>query len=699
MSAGTPQRNKRQAQAQRQAYMNSLRLEASNIQKNYNANEIYRATGTASIPKATENPTEKGSSMEGRKQMIKDALVSAKVMNSFVADNFLADMSDDDLTFFLSHQGAILEGFKPKNVPAPVFRAYFRKYQKKFGDTLGIEYGLQQGSGGQFALDATLMAKALTENREALEAMKQQLDRTFDRQTASQFKGQVDALLKKMPTQEEFERIQAIEDADAREEALRALSQELENIGDLRDLRQRYDELDRSNLPDDEARIGQVFGAREGAIVQRQQQQQLEEDMARVREASVLSARDRALEQLLQQTQGKATALRGSVARDLPLEEDELFDLGLKLGVNQAILDSGDDDLIRKAIQRASVEGDAGVPVVGFDVGPALSPDLDEEPANSFTLLAQDLQDLLIRVIDRIPPLDVFQRMTQAEQEQVISDVGRGLGDELGRPDVFPVPSLRRMLTPEELIDKGYDKQQEAFDIFDMARGRRGKRGGARARSPTSRRDLTGAEARQRRSSEDTVGGVPPAGTASQMASTLGAGMKGRGLGRSKPKTPVEKSDGYEKPVQYTQFGRYLIHHPKLKQGILQMKTPKGGAIKALPSEYLSPRLKDTMLTLVGNGSPSLEQFDKLTPDEKEKLHHITKHSQYEKVSIPRGHMDKEDQMLHKFTILKGELLAGNNSKQLLKEFKSMLIKFVEEGRIPKRQAHEILVELAKEGM
>jgi hypothetical protein len=201
MSAGAPQRNKRQAQAQRQAYMNSLRLEASNIQKNYNANEIYKATGTASIPKATENPTEKGSSMEGRKQMIKDALVSAGIMNSFVADNFLADLADEDLTFFLSHQGAILEGFKPKNVPAPVFKAYFRKYQKKFGDTLGIEYGLQQDNGGQFAMDATLMGKAITENREALEAFKDELDAKFDRATASKYKAQADALLSKMPTE------------------------------------------------------------------------------------------------------------------------------------------------------------------------------------------------------------------------------------------------------------------------------------------------------------------------------------------------------------------------------------------------------------------------------------------------------------------------------------------------------------------
>jgi hypothetical protein len=693
MSAGTPQRTKRGAQAQRQAYMNSLRLEASNVQKNYNANEIYKATGTASIPKATENSTEKGSSMEGRKQLIKEALVSAGIMNSFVADNFLADMSDDDLTFFLSHQGAIIEGFKPKNVPAPVFRAYFRKYQKKFGETLGIEYGLQTGGGADFGLDATLMAKAITENREALEAMKEQLDRTFDRETARQYKGQVDALLEKMPTQEEFQRIQAIEDADAREEALTALSHELEQIGDLGDLRQRYNELDRSNLPED-ARIGQVFGSREQEILRRQQQEALEEEMRRVREASIETERDRQLEEVLRNTLSKATKLRGSVARDLPLDEDELFDLGHQLGVDQDILDSGDDDLIRKAIERASVEQDAGVgePVRG-DVNEGVSTEL---PLEGFQLLPADYQDLYESVADDIPDPNAFTQRPADTRRQILQSLARTLQDRLGgAEEVFPVVEGGggRFVTVGALLGLPLETQAESLRIMTPPIRRR------RAKSPTTRRDLTGAEARARRSSEDTVGGVPPAGGASEMASTLGSGMRGRGLSRSKPKTPVEKSDGYEKPVQYTQFGRYLIHHPKLKQGILQLKTPKGGAIKALPTEYLTPRLKDTMLTLVGNGSPSLEQFDRLTAEEKEKLHHITKHSQYEKVSIPRGHMDKEDQMVHKFTILKGELLAGNNSKQLLKEFKSMLIKFVEEGRIPKRQAHEILVELAKEGM
>lgn len=47
-----------------------------------------------------------------------------------------------------------------------------------------------------------------------------------------------------------------------------------------------------------------------------------------------------------------------------------------------------------------------------------------------------------------------------------------------------------------------------------------------------------------------------------------------------------------------------------------------------------------------------------------------------------------------RFNILRGEIIAGNDSPKIAKEFKVMLMKFMNEGRIPKRQANEILQEL-----
>ena len=45
------------------------------------------------------------------------------------------------------------------------------------------------------------------------------------------------------------------------------------------------------------------------------------------------------------------------------------------------------------------------------------------------------------------------------------------------------------------------------------------------------------------------------------------------------------------------------------------------------------------------------------------------------------------------------EIGAGNDNKGMIREFKVMLMKFVNEGRVPRRQAHEILTDLAAQGL
>jgi hypothetical protein len=47
---------------------------------------------------------------------------------------------------------------------------------------------------------------------------------------------------------------------------------------------------------------------------------------------------------------------------------------------------------------------------------------------------------------------------------------------------------------------------------------------------------------------------------------------------------------------------------------------------------------------------------------------------------------------------LKGQISAGNDSKELIKEFKVMLVKFSNDGRIKKNEAREILLDLAAMG-
>jgi hypothetical protein len=176
--------------------------------------------------------------------------------------------------------------------------------------------------------------------------------------------------------------------------------------------------------------------------------------------------------------------------------------------------------------------------------------------------------------------------------------------------------------------------------------------------------------------------------------------MAGRGLAKPKINKPYRQSIAHlmdkppEKPKPYTQFGRYFINKHRLEgEGIVAFRQPSGNTIGSLPTEKVSPRLAKVIKTLVGKGIPSYEDISALDKAEKEKLCKITKTCNVDNPAIPV--MKSEDkQEEDRFNILRGEIIAGNDNPKIAKEFKVMLMKFVAEGRIPKRQANEILHEL-----
>ncbi|NBR23747.1 MAG: hypothetical protein EBU08_08250 [Micrococcales bacterium] len=812
--AGVPLRTKADAKAVRQQYMNSLALESSNIQKNLNANLIYRATGTASIPKATETATERGHSTESKKQLIRDAVVSAGIMNSFVADNFIGKLGEKEYDFFLQHQRPLLDGFKPKGVPASVFTAYFNKYMKKFMDTQGVEYGLQQDGGVDSAFNSASAEATLRGDRDALKEMKARISQTFTPAEARRYGAKIDELLALIPEPEELARLQDLEIEERRiaEEALKSM---LQRLPDLRSQALELQRLglgtpqERSALLDEHDRQVKAQQIRQNVLQTlriiedsnaslRPDQKRFNELRYKLRRRTIRASESqkKELESLAEEASKKTQEAKQLTPAQLnDLDEDELEEvadqLGVKpkkgqtlkrailqaqsqlergelenLGIDPAILQSGDPDAIDDAVARAEEEqrfiADERRSSQQIDdlfsgrstpyFAPALAQAEEQTelgtPSPVGTAQSSNLSSLLANPPEEFeevpaPPARTArgkQPQAPTEMRSAITFYLPQIADKLRlvKPSSFNVDmneqwqrlweKLSRQLEMKGVRDTDEDRDDLRGDAsifpYDLARNQwvsynqiTGTEGGVglntaqRTKIYKNLYELTegedeGATTAEASASQASLSAETaplfrkqpaPAEDTGDLAQKLtGSGVRGRGLVR---KTPVEKSSGYQKPVQYTQFGRYLIHHQKLKDGVLQMRTPKGGAIKPLPTEYLTPRVKEMMMTMVANGSPSLEQFSRLTSDEKAKLHHIVKHSQYEKVTIPSEMMDKEDKDLHRFTILRGEIIAGNNNPKLVRDFKSMLVKFVDDGRIPRRQANEILIELAKEGL
>ena len=171
--------------------------------------------------------------------------------------------------------------------------------------------------------------------------------------------------------------------------------------------------------------------------------------------------------------------------------------------------------------------------------------------------------------------------------------------------------------------------------------------------------------------------------------------LRGSGLGGV-----VDTSQGIQPSPSYIRFGKYLINTKKLNNNIISLRRDKGSSIKTIPARMISPHLGSIMKKIIGGGMPSYDDLNKLTDDEKQYLHKVTQESDiFDKLAIPTPSKDKEEQDAHQFNVLKGEIMAGNNSKEVISKFKLLVLKLSKQGILPKNQVQEILEELLELGL
>lgn len=162
----------------------------------------------------------------------------------------------------------------------------------------------------------------------------------------------------------------------------------------------------------------------------------------------------------------------------------------------------------------------------------------------------------------------------------------------------------------------------------------------------------------------------------------------GRGLAKRK----IGKGVSIQEQPKHLQFGKYVIDKHRLdNQNVLQFKHKSLGATKFKPLS-VSDDTKDLVNDLLGSGKLNHKHFSKLPSNEQSYLYNVIQGAgllEYLKIKLPN---DKEDE--NQFEILRGEYLAGNNSLKLIRELRMLVVKFMNEGKLTKRQANELLVEI-----
>ena len=169
-----------------------------------------------------------------------------------------------------------------------------------------------------------------------------------------------------------------------------------------------------------------------------------------------------------------------------------------------------------------------------------------------------------------------------------------------------------------------------------------------------------------------------------------GLGLKKKRVGR-----PLGSGIVKSKPVRiptFVGFGINEINNKQLSNGILKIRRSTGTNYMDMPSRRISNNLQCIIRTIMGGGVPQYNELGKLDEDEKNYLHKIISRSNLtDRLSVPAPSKDQQEKDIHSFEVMKGQILSGNDSVELVKKFKLLTRKLSRQGLLPKADVDELL--------
>jgi len=180
------------------------------------------------------------------------------------------------------------------------------------------------------------------------------------------------------------------------------------------------------------------------------------------------------------------------------------------------------------------------------------------------------------------------------------------------------------------------------------------------------------------------------------LGGTTGRGIKGRGLKKSKSSPTL--TEGMPQAERFAKFGRYMIDKQKLKDGQCVIRFTSGACIHKIPARRIGKEVQNVLSKIAGGSLPTYDDINSLNQDDRRYLFNIQKSAKMD-AQIPSPDKDAETKEMEDFEKMRGQILAGNDNRDLLKKFKLTLLKFGKDGRIPRREVNEVLLEMASMGM
>lgn len=174
----------------------------------------------------------------------------------------------------------------------------------------------------------------------------------------------------------------------------------------------------------------------------------------------------------------------------------------------------------------------------------------------------------------------------------------------------------------------------------------------------------------------------------------------GKGIRRGRPRGGgIKPIVEVQKQPTFIGFGINEINQKQLNNGIVKIRRNTKSNYMDMPSKRVSSNLQGIIKTIVGGGVPKFNELNSLDEDEKEYLHKIISRSNLEdKLSVPAPSKDQQEKDIHNFEVMRGQLMSGNDSQELVKKFKLLIRKLSKQNLLPKADVEDLLETLADLG-
>lgn len=156
--------------------------------------------------------------------------------------------------------------------------------------------------------------------------------------------------------------------------------------------------------------------------------------------------------------------------------------------------------------------------------------------------------------------------------------------------------------------------------------------------------------------------------------------------------------EGVKRVDRFIPFGKYLINKKQLDKNIVAIKRKGGSIVNMLPSQRVSNNVANILRKMISGGNLSYDEINELTDDEKRYLNKVSRLSELDKIMIPTPDKTHEEKLINEFEILKGQILAGNDNPELVKKFKTLILKLSKMELLPKAQVNNLLMDLLNLG-